>query len=148
MYNNFKLNTSFLTWSDRFDCCFLHCIFCPLSVSSFMSAVYCSLGFLDLKLNIVPFISPSLLYCLSLIPFSTLVHPILTDPLFSSLSPCSHSLVLSFQQQVSENVKYNEECLSCNTHWVSILIDQWSLHQCLVSLRTSGWGWVLQHVMY
>lgn len=133
----------FLSWCHRSDGCFLHCSFCP-SFSTSLSVVNCHRVFLHLNCSVVgrrcPVISPSLIFIQLLLPsYKTVLL----------LSSSLLSLLLSFQQWVSENVKYNEECLSCNTHSASILIDQWSLHHCRVSLRTREvGGWVFQHVMY
>lgn len=73
----------------------------------------------------------------SSLPFSTVSSCFSIDP-FSPIMFClSHFsiLVLRFQPQVSENVKWDEDCI---THTVSILTDHWLLHLCLVSLKPRG----------
>lgn len=89
-----------------------------------------------------PLRNDPLLYHLPLVLFQSLTHP------HSLLFPLSHSsllplalLPLGFPPQVSENVKCDED-FPCRTHThtrisAGILIDHSSLHQCLVSPRTS-----------
>lgn len=108
------------------------CSVCDLSPLHFCFRVH--------KLNIVSVMRTVIFIHLTLIYFPTLVHshhPELNLFFFPSPPPR-----FSVPQLLTTGVRKCEmqHAIRCNTHPVGILIDQWSLHRRLVSLRTEGVG--------